>query len=244
MLATSLTKAALLSAMRQRRVYATEDPNLRLVYRVNGELLGSRISATAVPAPGTALTMSLEIADDDEPTTSYTVEVFSDQIGGPEAGIVRTQSVTGNGTHAISGVTYPGGAAYVYLRIRQADGNRAWTAPVWLEPLGGGGTGEGHPILTLVVDESAETARITNTGAASVDLTGWRLISVRGDQVFDQFPAGFTLTPGGSITVTSGPGARDDAGFLRWTNESIWNNSGDPGQLLDADGTIVASTGL
>lgn len=210
-LAPALTKAALLTAMRQRRVYATEDRNLRLIYRVNGQLLGSRITGATVPAQGAALTVLLAITDDDEPNAGYTVEVFSDEIGGNEvASIVRTQSVTGNGMHNITGVSYQGGAQYVYLRVRQADGNRAWTAPVWLEPMGapeggippGGGT---TISASLVVDAVAETARITNTGAGPVELTGWRLISVRGNQVFDQFPAGFTLNPGQSVTVTSGP---------------------------------------
>jgi hypothetical protein len=135
--AATLTKAALLTALKQRRVYATEDRNLRLVYRVNNQLLGSRIGGASVPAPGSALTLSLTITDDDEPTASYVVEVFSDEVGGEAvASVVRTESVTGNGTHDISGVTYQEGAQYVYLRVQQADGNRAWTAPVWLEPTG------------------------------------------------------------------------------------------------------------
>ena len=136
-LAGTLTKAALLTALRQRRAYATEDRNLRLVYRVNNQLLGSRIVGTSVPAPGSPLAVSLTITDDDEPAASYVIEVFSDEVGGEAvAGLVRTQSVTGNGTHTITGVTYQGGAQYVYLRVRQADGNRAWTAPVWFEPEG------------------------------------------------------------------------------------------------------------
>jgi hypothetical protein len=97
--------------------------------------------------------------------------------------------------------------------------------------------------MSLVVDPVAETARIANIGTASVDLTGWRLVSVRGNQVFDQFPAGFVLAPGQSVTVTSGAGAAQGAGFLRWTNDNIWNNSGDPGQVLDNDGNVVAATG-
>ena len=109
MLAPTLTKAALLTALKQRRVYATEDRNLRLVYRVNNQLMGSRIVGAAVPAPGTALTLTLAITDDDEPAASYTVDVFSDDVGGEAiAGVVRSQSVTGNGTHTISGVTYSG----------------------------------------------------------------------------------------------------------------------------------------
>jgi hypothetical protein len=251
LLAPSLTKASLLTAMRQRHAYATEDRNLRIVSRVNGELMGARIVGAAVPAAGTALSISVAIADDDEPAAGYTMEVFSDQIGGTDvATLVRTQTVSGDGTHTITGVTYQGGAQYVYLRIRQADGNRAWTAPVWLEPMStsggnGGGPEDGDAAVTmsLVVDPVAETARIANIGTASVDLTGWRLVSVRGNQVFDQFPAGFVLAPGQSVTVTSGAGAAQGAGFLRWTNDNIWNNSGDPGQLLDNDGNVVAATG-
>ena len=243
-LAPRLTKAALLSALRARRVYATEDRNLRLIYRVNTRLLGSRITGSHVPPVGTALTLSLDILDEDEATASYTVEVFSDRIGGTdEATVVRTQSVAGNGIHTITGVTYQGGDQYVFLRIRQSDGNRAWTAPVWFEPLGGGGT-SGPPIsLSLVVDEVAETALITNTGSGLIDFTGWRLISVRGNQVFDQFPPGFTLNPGEHVTVTSGPSAKTGAGFLQWTTQNIWSNSGDPGRLIDRDGQVVVDTG-
>jgi hypothetical protein len=246
-LAATLTKAEILTALKQRRVYATEDSNLRLVYRVNNQLLGSRIAGSSVPAPGSALTLSLTIADEDEPTASYVVEVFSDEVGGEAvANLVRTQSVIGNGTHDISGVSYQGGAQYVYLRVRQADGNRAWTAPVWLEPTGA--TPEvpedGETIsVSLAVNEQAETARITNTGTQPLELAGWKLVSVRGNQVFDQFPAGLVLNPGDSLTVTSGPTARQGTGFLRWTEQNIWSNSGDPGQLIDGDGTVVAQTG-
>jgi len=30
------------------------------------------------------------------------------------------------------------------------------------------------------------------------------------------------------------------AGFLRWTDQNVWSNNGDPGRLLDEDGNIVA----
>jgi hypothetical protein len=241
-LAPSLTKAALLTAMRQRRAYATRDPNLRVVYRLNNELMGSRIQGAAVPLPGAALTVSLQIADDDEPTAAYVIEVFSDQVGGPvSATPTRTAAVTGNGTHMVSGVTYVGGQQFFYLRVKQGGVDTAWTAPVWLEPLGGG-DGSGEFSMSLVVDPQAETARITNTGSSATTLTGWRLVSVRGNQVFDQFPSGFSLAPGASVTVTSGPAAKTGAGFLLWTNDNIWNNSGDPGRLLDADGELVTET--
>jgi hypothetical protein len=186
----------------------------------------------------------LAITDENEPSASYVVDVFSDQIGGEdEASVVRTQSVTGNGTHTITGVTYKGGEQYTYLRIRQADGDRAWTAPVWLEPTGAAPDDDDVTSVSLEVDERAETARITNTGSAPVELTEWKLVSVRGNQVFDQFPQDFVLKPGESVTVTSGPTAKQGTAFLRWTTQNIWSNSGDPGQLINGDGQIVAETG-
>jgi hypothetical protein len=246
--APTLTKAALLTALRQRRAYATEDRNLRLVYQVNGQLLGSRIVGAAGPAVGSALTMTLQVTDDDEPTTGYKVEVLADQIGGtPVAAPVRTQTVTGNGTHTITGVTYAGGDQYLFLRIRQSDGDRAWTAPVWLEPtgtpdsIGPGGDGVDSTVsVSLAVDEVAETAVITNTGLGPIELTGWKLVSVRGNQVFDQFPDGMMLPAGQTLTITSGTMAKTGTGFLRWTNQNMWSNSGDPGRLIDVDGNVVA----
>jgi hypothetical protein len=209
--------------------------------------MGSRIVGASVPAAGSALTLSLEITDDDEATASYVVDALSDDVGGEAvARVIRTQSVTGNGTHTITGVTYQGGAQYVYLRVRQADGNRAWTAPIWLEPTGAPAVppaDQDSISVSLAVDVQGETARITNTSALPLELAGWKLISVRGNQVFDQFPAGLTLAPNGSVTVTSGPAAQQGTGFLRWTNLNIWSNSGDPGELIDRDGHIVARSG-
>jgi Lamin Tail Domain len=80
-----------------------------------------------------------------------------------------------------------------------------------------------------------------NAGASPVEFTGWRLISVRGNQVFS-FPTGFMLGAGENVTVTSGPNAKQGMGFLRWTSDSVWNNNGDPGRLVNADGMPMAET--
>jgi hypothetical protein len=176
---------------------------------------------------------------------SYVIEVFSDQIGGAISNTpVKSVPVTGNGTHTVSGAAYMGGNQYVYLRVKQGGTDTAWTAPVWLEPTGTPGGGSWSELsLSLIVDVRAETARITKTGTGPANLTGFRLISTRGNQVFDQFTVGFTLAGGGSVTVTSGPTAKAGTGLLLWTNDNIWNNSGDPGRLLNADGEMVAESG-
>ena len=163
-----------------------------------------------MPAVGADFDITLVIADENEPTADYAIEVFADAIGGSDrASVVQTVTASGNGTVDIDGVTYDGGAQYVYLKIEQEDGDIAWTAPVWLEPDGPTepGGGEGVVAVSLTVDERAETAVITNTGTQPVELTGWRLVSVLGNQVFDEFPDGFTLAAGEHVTVTSGSGA-------------------------------------
>lgn len=52
-----------------------------------------------------------------------------------------------------------------------------------------------------------------------------------------------TLAAGDAVTVTSGSEAEEGPGFLRWTRRNVWNNSGDPGQLFDEDGHLIAETG-
>jgi hypothetical protein len=242
-LAPALTKADILEALRNRRVYATQDRNLRIVSRVHGELMGSRITGAALPGVGTPVRIEVELDDDDEPFAIYSIQVFSDTIGGEEAQEAgQPDSLTGDGTVTME-VPYLGGAQYIYLRITQTDDDHeisdlAWTAPVWLEPAGPApGTG-GQSAIALSVDRLAEEARISNTGDAPVDLRNWSLLSVKGAQRFT-FPSR-VLGPGKIVVVTSGPNARTGAGFLRWSTSNIWNNQEDPAELYDHDGHLVA----
>jgi hypothetical protein len=65
------------------------------------------------------------------------------------------------------------------------------------------------------------------------------LVSVEGNQRFT-FPT-IVLKPGETVTVTSGKNARHDPPkYLLWTKKYIWNNDGDPAELLTPDGEIVA----
>lgn len=137
-IADDLSKAALLRAMKARHVYATEDKNLRIVCRVNGQLCGDQLSP--VPPVGSELSIELTIHDDDEPAASYKIDVFSDHIGGePAHDPIEVVSITGNTVtpFRIEDIRYNGGSQYVFFRIRQltedGDEDRAWTAPVWIE---------------------------------------------------------------------------------------------------------------
>lgn len=89
-------------------------------------------------------------------------------------------------------------------------------------------------------DLSAEIVGIKNSGKASLDMTGWYLISVEGNQRYD-FPSGYILSPGATVYVTSGKNAKNQPPtYLKWTTANIWNNSGDVAQLFNRDGVKVS----
>ncbi|SHI81540.1 MBL fold metallo-hydrolase [Desulfosporosinus lacus] len=89
------------------------------------------------------------------------------------------------------------------------------------------------------VDLRGEAVTITNRSNTAVNLTGWKLVSEVGNQIYN-FPADTTLTPGGSLKVVSGEKARAGSDSLLWTESNIWNNDGDPAALYDAQGQLAA----
>jgi len=91
------------------------------------------------------------------------------------------------------------------------------------------------PGLAMVVDKVAETVVIANDGGASVDLSGWRLVSLRGPQAV-QFPAGTVLQPGATLTVGSGSSQGDIAFGQRY----VWHNErSDSAELRRPDGRVA-----
>lgn len=248
-IAPTLSKPAIMAALRARHVYASQDRDLRVLPTIGGALIGSQVVGAAVPAPGTEIPIVVNLRDDGEPGSAYQVEVFSDEIGGDDsANVVRVATRQGNGSLSISGVTYNGGAQYVFLRLTQTtpedvdfdEGDRLWTAPVWFEP--GGVAPVVTPVsVTLVVDRAAERARVENVGAQTLDLSGWKIVSLQGNQIFT-FPAGTSLPSGSVVTVVSGERAENpQAGELPWLPvANIWRNAGDPGELRNAQDTVVA----
>jgi competence protein ComEC len=89
------------------------------------------------------------------------------------------------------------------------------------------------------VDLRAEVVIIANSGTETVDLSGWRLVSVKGEQVF-HFPPGTILAAGATVQIVSGKDAAAGAGVLVWTKNDIWNNSGDPAELYDANQRLIS----
>lgn len=98
------------------------------------------------------------------------------------------------------------------------------------------GNSSSDSVMIENIDPVNEIVIIKNHSNTDIDMTGWKLISVKGNQVYN-FPNNFILKAGASITIASG----NSEGDLKWTNSNIWNNNGDPGELYDNKGNLVSS---
>lgn len=90
------------------------------------------------------------------------------------------------------------------------------------------------------IDLKGEVVTIKNTSGVAVDVSGWKLVSEKGNQIFT-FPSGTVIPASGALKVVSGQNAQAGPGVLVWTKSYIWNNDGDPGALYDANGRLVST---
>lgn len=118
-LAKSLTEEALYAAMKDRRVYATQDSDLAIYYELNGTVMGSIIPKSEEAE----ITVFLSDPTDE---TIGNVEVVTDGGAVLVSEYVETPS-------QVLELSASGGRSYYYLRITQPDGDVAVTAPVWMD---------------------------------------------------------------------------------------------------------------
>ena len=118
-LAKSLTEEALYAAMKDRRVYATQDSDLAIYYELNGTVMGSILPKSEEAE------ITVFLSDPTDEAIGY-VEVVTD--GG--AVLVSEHVETPSQVLELSA---SGGHSYYYLRITQPDGDVAVTAPVWMD---------------------------------------------------------------------------------------------------------------
>jgi hypothetical protein len=150
---TPLTMANFVDALKARRVFAAEDKNGQLILTGNGAIMGQTVSNNG------ALTLVANYASSNGQTASR-VQFFE---GVPGSNGTVTQLYEGSGTVT---VTPAAGAHFYYAQITQANGDRLWSAPIWVNQGAGGDTTP----PTTTASESGNSGTITLSATASDDV--------------------------------------------------------------------------
>ena len=130
-IADELTEDALLEAIDQRLVYASEDEELTMrVYADHRVPMGS----TLVTHAGSA-TLDVYLADADY-TGAFEVVVYGGTLGGDAVGEVVHVTLAGNAWQQVTIPLPADGDHFFYLEVAEPSPDRmAWSAPIWITKL-------------------------------------------------------------------------------------------------------------
>ncbi len=203
-LASDLTEKGIYDAIRNYRVYATEDNDLSIRYDLNGNAMGSILSKQE-----NGVTLTAQITDPTD-TADMKVEVIVN--GGL---VIGTQTVTG-GSGTVTFHFDSNEYSYYYLRITQADQNIAVTAPVWTGESVNAGIAATECDTALVVKGEAVTLSSELYNNAGSDMTVQSVVfSVDGETIYtaDVSTIGTNgVIPSGGTATVSFPYAFASAG--------------------------------
>ena len=121
-LTDDFSEEGIYQAIRDMRVYATEDKNLEVYYTVNEQPLGSSLSE--VPEQ---LNLNVQVNDPDSGDRISKVEVVVNS-----GKVVHTWDDASALAAGTLTVTLAPNYSYYFIRVTEADGDLAVTAPVWV----------------------------------------------------------------------------------------------------------------
>ena len=183
--AASLTEEGIYDALRNCRVYATEDADLEIRYSLNGYFMGSQ---TQLADLGQTMELSVTLSDPTDDAIG-TVEVIS--TGGES--LTSQYLAESGGTLTFSIPAAPG---YYFLRITQPDGNAAMTAPVWVEE------GPSEPAITAL-SCTTELPVQNEPVALTMEITNGRQEDLQ-IQALEILADGYPVSADTSLTVIPG----------------------------------------
>lgn len=127
-LASVLHRDSIMDAYRKMRFYASDDWNVQVNFTINAYPVGSIFTSGVDP------TINILVTDADAGDNVSSIHLF---YGVPGSGVLSTL-LNGSSTNALSYVhpVNTGAKYYYYAVITQADGNKVWTSPIWMEKIG------------------------------------------------------------------------------------------------------------
>lgn len=129
-LATSLTQANIYDAMKNRRMYSSEDPDAQLSYTLNGEVMG-----TIMDSKPDTVNISAELndpkGDGDNHAAGAPDTISQIQLKGEGGKVIDTYKPAAGTTDAKYTYTGADTSAYYVIEATEADGDIIISAPIW-----------------------------------------------------------------------------------------------------------------
>ena len=194
-LASNLTEEAIYDAIRNYRVYATEDNDLSILYSLNDNAMGSILNKQE-----NGVTLTAQIIDPTD-TADMKVEVI---VNG---GLVLDSQTLTDGKGIVTFTFDSNDYSYYYLRITQADQNIAVTAPVWTGEGVNAGISKTECDTALVVKDEAVNLSSELYNNAGSDMTVQSVeFSVDGETIHtadgSTIGTNGVITSGSAVTVS------------------------------------------
>ncbi len=190
-LTADFSEEGIYDAIRNYRVYATEDKNLEIGYTVNGQVLGSTIEE--VPEK---LSVEVTVYDPDAADSISKVEVIVNS-----GKVAHTWENPAELSSGVLTAELAPDYSYYYIRVTEGDGDTAVTAPVWVgETLK---LGISSVVCGTSTPVTGEELTITTTLFNS-EVTEAKIKSLTysvGSQVLGVDTTGYTLPASGSSAV-------------------------------------------
>ena len=191
-LTDNFTEEGIYQAIRDMHMYATEDKNLLVNYSVNGQIMGSSI--TEVPQK---LDISVSVNDPDKTDSIAKVEVVVNSGKVAHTWDNAAELATGE-----LSVTLDSGYSYYFIRVTEADGDLAVTAPVWVgETLK---LGISNLVCGTSTPVTAEELTLTTTlfNSETSDATVKSLTyAIKGGKVIGTDTTGYTVAASSTLDV-------------------------------------------
>ncbi len=128
-LATGKNREAVTSAIKEMRFYASNDCNVKLDFKNFGNVMGTSFQHIGLPS------ITVNVTDTDAGEVTDSIYIFGAKIGDPAPAepikkYFNQSSITFDATDVLN--VQPDNTTYYYFTvIKQADGNRAISAPIW-----------------------------------------------------------------------------------------------------------------
>jgi len=174
LLATELTRPALYDAMTNRRVYATEDKNMRVDFTINGEVMGSILDYSPKE-------LQVSVKASNSNANIARIELVTE--GGK---VVRSKTIRSK--TAQWDFTIPADYKYYYIKM---ESSFTFTAPIWVKEncsvTFDAGNGEANTTATVKYGDTVAMPK--NPVKEDYTFQGWYTETKRGEKPFD-FNAG------------------------------------------------------